>query len=41
MHNFNNRIEKIAYENDLKKRGVNHSLEIFGNPYKKSEISYD
>jgi hypothetical protein len=22
------------------KRGVNHSLEIFGNPYKKLEISY-
>ena len=21
-------------------RGVNHSLEIFGNPYEKSEISY-
>ena len=23
-----------------KSRGVNHSLEISGNPYKKSEISY-
>ena len=22
------------------RRGVNHSLEISGNPYKKSEISY-
>ena len=32
-------INKISVEG-LLARGVNHSLEIPGNPYKKSEISY-
>ena len=33
---------EIAFRNrlDISVRGVNHSLEISGNPYKTSEISY-
>ena len=32
--------EKQNHENSALDRGVNHSVEISGNPYKKSEISY-